>query len=263
MKWITNPDLLADALAALLADGGNTEAHDKAQADAREVLAQHAAGVAGTLPLMEKYGRADMDLDALLDNFDTVFHALAAFRNGTLILETGRNPETLATIAGYISALVHKLEPRLKGLTAACVRAHYAAGGSHGELATAMDTNRATAQTRGTRICTAEPSTWENWATGELEIGAYPAADLRPGWTFEDSNGKRHQVQAVQVYADGLVEIQAGSAAHCFAPKEKVQAVPHPAANVLTSTGEISTSDGKTIGVTTYTRTTYPSRGQS
>jgi hypothetical protein len=59
-------------------------------------------------------------------------------------------------------------------------------------------------------------------AGGGAEVSG--AAGEKPGWTFETNDGDRYQVQEVQVYADGLVEIQVGIAAgsYCFAPLNAV-----------------------------------------
>lgn len=101
---------------------------------------------------------------ALADWFDTILWALENLRSGRL---DQPGPETVALISTAIGHLVHRLEPRLKGLTDALIRAHYAAGGSHGQLGTAMDVPRSTAQSRAMRMPDT-PGIWERWARGEL-----------------------------------------------------------------------------------------------
>ncbi|MCC5582209.1 hypothetical protein IMZ11_42140 [Microtetraspora sp. AC03309] len=99
----------------------------------------------------------------MVDWFDTILWALDRLRSGDWDTSS---PETVSEIDTAITHLVHRLEPRLEGLTAALIRAHYAAGGSHGQLATAMDVSRSTAQSRAVRL-PEEPSIWETWARGE------------------------------------------------------------------------------------------------
>lgn len=144
-----------------------------------------------------------MDAVMLADWMDTVFYALDRLRSGELRLDGTRDKRTLNDIYTGINHLSVRLIPRLQGIVDALVRAHYDAGGSHSELARAMDVERSTAQTRGDKIRkTAPPSTWERWATGELEPQTRPAAEVRPGWTLI-SHGHHMQVSRVVHHVDG------------------------------------------------------------
>jgi hypothetical protein len=100
----------------------------------------------------------------LVDWFDTALLAL-------VMLRTGRNPHHPTsgplepedwTIA--ISDL-ERLIPRLEGIRDASVRAHSAVGGSLGQLATAMDAGKSTAQYRRNAVTRTAPGTFETWAT--------------------------------------------------------------------------------------------------
>ena len=144
-----------------------------------------------------------MDAALVADWMDTVFYALSRLRSGELRLDGTRDERTLSDIYTGINDLSTRLIPRLQGIVDALVRAHYDAGGTHGELARAMDVERSTAQTRGDKIRkTAPPSTWERWATGELEPQTRPAAEVRPGWTLI-SHGHHLQVSRIVHYVDG------------------------------------------------------------
>jgi hypothetical protein len=99
----------------------------------------------------------------LADWFDTVLYAIEGLRSGDF---DAPGPETVREIDTAITHLVHRLAPRLEGLAAALIRAHYVAGGSHGQLATTMDVSRSTAQSRAARL-PQEPTTWEQWARGK------------------------------------------------------------------------------------------------
>jgi hypothetical protein len=76
--------------------------------------------------------------------------------------------ETVRELYTAIMHLENKLTPRLEGIRDALIRAHYAAGGSHEDLALAMDVSRSTAQSRGNKVRHAAPSHWETWARREL-----------------------------------------------------------------------------------------------
>jgi hypothetical protein len=103
--------------------------------------------------------------ERLTDWFDTTLWALHNLRNGTWQTP---GPDTVHDIDTAITHL-HKLLPRLDGLSDALIRAHRAAGGSHAQLATAMDLgSRSAAQSRHERLPN-PPSTWERWARGETE----------------------------------------------------------------------------------------------
>ena len=144
-----------------------------------------------------------MDAVMVADWMDTVFYALDRLRSGELRLDGTRDEDTLSAIYTGINDISTRLIPRLQGIVEALVRAHYDAGGTHGELARAMDVERSTAQTRGDKIRkTAPPSTWERWATGELEPEQARAADVRPGWTLI-SHDHYLQVSRVVHHVDG------------------------------------------------------------
>lgn len=162
-------------------------------------------------PAFDFYGRSDAELDLMADWCDTIFLALARLRDGAWRLDLSRDEETLAELAGAIGELETRLTPRLKGLRAALVRAHYAAGGSHGELSRAMDTTRPTAQTRGSKVRGHAPGHWERWATGEVNPPEIDPAELRPGDTLVyTETGRRSQISEVRVYGDGYVEVETG-----------------------------------------------------
>src|SRR5512139_740222 len=144
-----------------------------------------------------------MDAALVADWMDTVFYALSRLRSGELRLDGTRDEKTLNDIYTGINDISTRLIPRLQGIVDALVRAHYDAGGTHGELARAMDVERSTAQTRGDKIRkTAPPSTWERWATGELDPQTRPAAEVRPGWTLI-SHDHYLQVSRVALQVDG------------------------------------------------------------
>ncbi|MCX4871113.1 MULTISPECIES: hypothetical protein [unclassified Streptomyces] len=93
------------------------------------------------------------DLEMLADWFDTALWALAAMRTG----ESYRGPGTLGegrTIGtgdayDMITALDHRLLPRLEAIRDAAIRRHEELGGTVQELADAMDvSSRSTAQYR-------------------------------------------------------------------------------------------------------------------
>lgn len=144
-----------------------------------------------------------MDAATLADWMDTVFYALSKLRGGELRLDGTRDGDTLSAIYTGINDLSTRLLPRLQGIIDALIRAHYDAGGSHSELARAMDVERSTAQSRADRVRrTLPPSTWERWATGELEPRTAQARDVRPGWTLI-SHDHYLQVSRVVHHVDG------------------------------------------------------------
>ncbi|WP_369361267.1 hypothetical protein [Streptomyces sp. cg2] len=78
-----------------------------------------------------------------------------------------------------INTLDKHLLPRLEGIRDAMIRTHANAGGSLQNLATSMDVSRSTAQYRRDRVLKGKdrPSTWENWATGDLRIDPQDVSD--------------------------------------------------------------------------------------
>jgi hypothetical protein len=285
VKWITNPDVLADALANLLEavdpagedtarwqSYTDTERADLlegqagglvrplvAKAAARAALAAHKAGDPDvvTVPVMDKYGCSDGDLDDLLGYVDGMFAALAALRSGELILDGTREIDTLDRLRAGLTAVGCHLAPRVQGLLDALTNAHYAAGGSPAELARALNIAYGTVAKRSIRRKGASPGAWEKWALGESDPGEYLATEIRPGWILLDK-GMRRQAQSVSVYGDGLVDVNVGTDQVCFAPGAGVVAIPHPAPFVSTSGQLTSAPDGQplteSIAVTTYTR---------
>lgn len=88
--------------------------------------------------------------------FHSALTALSHLRHGQ-----GDSPDW----ARAVSALEVDLLPRLGGIRDASIRAHAAARGSVGQLATAMAVARSTAQSRREAVTKNAPSKWENWAT--------------------------------------------------------------------------------------------------
>lgn len=263
MKYLPDPQPLVKALRDLLAE--LTREHPEiadtmpSAVNARPILDLAEDPAVHSVPVLEKYGCPDTDLDALLSYVDGMFAALAALRSGELVLDGTRDPATLARLADGIGAVGHRLAPRVQGLLDALTNAHYEAGGSHAELARALDAERSAVAKRSIRRRVSGPGEWEKWALGETDPGEYLAAEVRPGWIVFDENGKRHQAQMVSVYGDGLVDVGIGTTALVFAPGAGITAIPRPAQFVET-TGEITgqTFDGKPMTspmkVTTYAR---------
>ena len=134
---------------------------------------------------------------------DAIVTALDALRAGRLRLDRTRDEGTLSTISAALHQLTCRLAPRLQGATEALIRAHYDAGGSHGELAAAMEVERSTAQYPGDRVRkTTPPAHWELWAAGHLDPSTRPAAQVRPGWTLI-SHDHYLQVSRVVHHIDG------------------------------------------------------------
>lgn len=133
---------------------------------------------------------------------DAIVTALDALRAGRLRLDKTRDSATLSTISAALHQATCRLAPRLQGALDALIRAHYDAGGSHGELAAAMEVERSTAQYQGDRVRKTPPTHWELWAAGELDPQTRPAAEVRPGWTVI-SHGHHMQVSRVVHHIDG------------------------------------------------------------
>lgn len=165
--------------------------------------------------------------DDVVAMHDWTAHAgtgLKRLRRGTWHLDHTRDGDTLAEIAGTLAA-VERLDERLDGLRQALIRAHYDAGGSHGELAAAMDTPRPTAQTRGDRVRrTAPPTPAERWATGELAPCTRTAGQVRPGWTLI-VDGHHLPVSEVAVDDGGQVQIHSPGASHTYDATDPVSVV--------------------------------------
>lgn len=166
---------------------------------------------------------------------DAIVEGLDALRAGRLRLDRTRDEGTLSTISTALHQMTCRLTPRLQGALDALIRAHYAAGGSHAELARAMEVERSTAQARGDRVRRSRPTHWERWAAGELEPVTVAAAEVRPGWTLVV--GDQHmQVSQVVVYGTGHVEISCGHVVHHHDRADEITAVPRDVP-VATTTG--------------------------
>ncbi len=194
-----------------------------------------------------------MDAAVLADWMDTVFYALSTLRSGELRLDDSQDEATLNAIYTGINDISTRLIPRLQGIVEALVRAHYDAGGTHGALARAMDVERSTAQTRGDKIRKARPSTWELWATGELEPEQARAADVRPGWTLVV--GDQHmQVARVVHYVDyGHVQIHTKGGTNAYSAGSEVTVVRRDVP-ATTTTGTETMPDGEVWAVTIHQR---------
>lgn len=158
--------------------------------------------------------RVGMEAAPLTDWFDTVLYALDKLRGDELKLDGSRDDATLTSLRIAINDVMCRLEPRLTGLTQALVRAHQQAGGSHGELASAMDVPRGTAQYRAMKVRIQEPSVWELWARGELGTvhETVPARTVQRGDVLVHDNHRNEQVVSVITETDGsLIYIKAGT----------------------------------------------------
>jgi hypothetical protein len=227
MQWIPDPNRTYVALRDLAAAAPATtdpellafvrevlDTWDEARED-DEPRPDLATALTGVLPMAELHGVPRVEYVALVGWLDTAIHGLGALLTGSLHLDKRRDPETLATIAAALAALEQCLAPRLEGLSAALVRAHYAAGGNHPELAAAMGVPKSTAQSRAAKVLMRRPSEWEDWATGDVEAAEHRAGDLRPGWKIRDGglSGRWLSVEEVRIYGDGLVEASIAGAA--------------------------------------------------
>lgn len=102
----------------------------------------------------------------LYDWFLSVLASLTMLRTGYVKgdAEHGQPPD-LSDLARMIFDLDARLAPRLAGLRNALIRAFDAMGGSHQQLATAMDAPRGTAVSRRASVMEHDPTPWERWAT--------------------------------------------------------------------------------------------------
>lgn len=286
MRYIADPEPLVKALADLLnavdPDGKNS-AHwldytDEAREDllngkvaglvkqypaiiaARAVLRQAEADAGQVVPVVEKHGCADEDLDELVHLFDETLRAIAALRSGDLVLDGSRDRVTLNAIYAGLRDVGHKLQPKIAGVVEALTAAHYAAGGHHQELAEALGTSSYAVKKRAARRVVSFSSEAEQWAFGELHrLEKLPAEQIRPGWTVFDDDGRRFQAREVRVYPDNLVEIAVTvETVLTYARDETVTAVKRPVP-FLETTGRIvdplsPATAPEEIDVTTYTR---------
>ncbi|MGV9267405.1 hypothetical protein ACWDRR_22390 [Kitasatospora sp. NPDC003701] len=124
-----------------------------------------------------------IDASMMADWMDTVLWGLALLRTGY----SHRNGLRRAAVGSWedlINDLVHRLEPRIKGIIDAAVRTHASMpGGTVADLALAMGVPTKTAQSRRDRILKEFPGGWERWAIGALgeatdDDGANPALNV-------------------------------------------------------------------------------------
>ena len=157
---------------------------------------------------------------------DAIVTALDALRAGRLRLDKTRDAATLSTISTALYQMACRLDPRLQGALDALIRAHYAAGGSHAELARAMEVERSTAQARGDRVRKASPTYWERWAAGELEPEQARAVDVRPGWTLVVGDQHPQVVRVVHHLDSGHVSITTGEGTISHVAEAEVTVIP-------------------------------------
>lgn len=109
-----------------------------------------------------------LEAQLLADWFDTALWALATLRTGTNVradASPANRDVTASTLYDVINDLDNRLLPRLQGLRDAAIRRHAELGGSLGQLATAMDVAKSTAQSRRNVVTRRDrPSRWEQWA---------------------------------------------------------------------------------------------------
>lgn len=177
-----------------------------------------------------------LDVEQMVEWFGSTLRALASLRRGqwnardwTLTADSPEemdalrsDPDALARAGAYwVVNDLARLAPRLKGIEAATIREHAARGGSIGHLALAMDTNRATAQSRRNAVLKQEPSTWEQWATGQLRSGPTPPGSstkrcplcgdliLKPAYVdhVENCPGSEHGGRSVVNIASGNARV--------------------------------------------------------
>ncbi|MGW2331706.1 hypothetical protein ACWC5C_38980 [Streptomyces sp. NPDC001700] len=103
------------------------------------------------------------DAQALGDDAQLLAALLARALHGVALLRTGG--ASVEDLAAAIEGTTGLLE-RLEGARSAAVRQFADQEGSHGALAKAMHTNRATAQSRRRALLKEPPGAMEQWATG-------------------------------------------------------------------------------------------------
>lgn len=180
--------------------------------------------------------------------------ALDALRAGRLRLDNTRDPGTLSTISTALHQATCRLAPRLQGALDALIRAHYDAGGSHGELARAMEVERSTAQYQGDRVRkTIPPTHWELWAAGELDPQTRPAAEVRPGWTLVVDDQHMQVSRVVHHVDSGHVSITTVGGTISHTAEAGLLVIPRDVAT-RTVTGEERMPDGAGAAVEIHER---------
>ncbi|MFG2844230.1 hypothetical protein ACGF12_13810 [Kitasatospora sp. NPDC048296] len=115
---------------------------------------------------LEEAKAVGIDAGLMADWTDKVLWGLALLRTG-YSHRGGLRRVDLACWQVVISDLVHKLEPRIKGIIDAAVRTHASMpGGTVADLALAMGVPTKTAQSRRDKILKEFPGGWERWAIG-------------------------------------------------------------------------------------------------
>lgn len=193
------------------------------------------------------------DSRQLRDWLDAAIRSMEQLRSGELRLDATRHADTMAAIRDGLEAVQQHLVPRLAGLGDALIRAHYDAGGSHGELADATGLTRSGAQKRGHRVEIAPPDTWRRWALGLDQATRVRAADVRPGWDYIAETGNYVQIGRVTHYVDhGRVTID-GRVVLDFADDTPVTVVRRDVP-VRTTVGHTTTPNGRATAVTIHDR---------
>ena len=164
--------------------------------------------------VVETYG-IGMEAGPILDWMDTVFYALSKLRSSDLKLDKSRDEKTLKDLYTCINDLT-RLEPRFEGLKNTLIRAHREAGGTHGELALALDSPRSTASTQARTICIRKPQHWETWARMEMSPSQelINAEELQSGYVLVRENGRNEQITDVALGEEndeGLVFVKTGA----------------------------------------------------
>lgn len=113
------------------------------------------------------YPTSTQDAATLIDQLRTTLWALEKLRSGQWKLDGSNDPRTLEEMSTAIFDAVEGLAPRVDGIARALIREFLEAGGSYGGLARAMNTSRATAQSRAQKVIGKAPDVWEVWAVGE------------------------------------------------------------------------------------------------
>jgi hypothetical protein len=189
---------------------------------------------------------------------DALLSALALLRGDQLVLDGTRDAETLQQLGAVLTPL-DRFEREVGGVVRALLRAHLAAGGSHGQRAALLDITRDTAIGRMRGIENSQPDRFEQWATGAdrpaVTRQRMTALQLRPGYAVLE--GGRVVTVALmeiryddQLPSDVVVTTTRGETFAHYA-SEHVEAVEHDQPHEEI-TGTITTPDGDARKVTIY-----------